>query len=113
MNDETAPLPRPVSLVAVAAIFVLLSLFWVVAVGVYVPGRPPAPQNEAPENLPKELAWKATPATRRAHLADLRDKEMKEAGSYGWADRNGGVVRLPIARAMELVAKENGESQSR
>src|ERR1035438_4243969 len=73
MNDETAPLPRPVSLAAVAAIFVLLSVFWALAVGVYVPNRPPAPQNEAPENLPKELAWRQVerhPGV-RTHVADL------------------------------------------
>jgi hypothetical protein len=97
-----------VSLAAVAAVFVLLSLFWVLAVLVYVPRRPPAPQNEAPEKLPKELAWKATPAARRAHLADLRQKEAAEAGSYGWLDQKAGVVRLPISRAMELVAAEHG-----
>ena len=108
MSDETAPLPRPASLVAVTAIFALLSLFWVLAVGLYVPRRPPAAQNEAPENLPKELAWKATPATRRAHLAELRDKQTSQANSYGWVDRKAGVVRLPIDRAMELVVREYG-----
>jgi len=108
MSDEPAPLPRPASLAAVAAIFALLSLFWVLAVAVYVGGRPPAPQNEAPENLPKELAWKATPATRRDYLADLREKQMMQATSYGWVDRKTGVVRLPIDRAMELVVREYG-----
>jgi hypothetical protein len=108
MREDPAPLPRPVSLLAVAAIFVLLSLFWLLAVGVYVPHRPAAPQNEAPENLPKDLAWRATPATRRAHLADLREKEANQVASYGWVDRKAGVVRLPIERAMELVVLEYG-----
>jgi hypothetical protein len=108
MSDQPAPLPRPASLAAVASIFVLLSLFWVLAVMVYVPRRSPAPQNEAPENLPKELAWKATPATRRAYLADLREKQAIQADSYCWLDRKAGLVRLPIARAMELVAAEHG-----
>lgn len=108
MSDEPAPSPRPVSLAAVAAVFVLLCLFWVVAVLVYVPRRSPAPQNERPDNLPKELAWKATPDTRRAYLAELREKQAKEADSYGWLDQKAGVVRLPIGRAMELVAAEHG-----
>jgi len=97
-----------VSLAAIAGIFALLSLFWMLAVIVYVPGRAPAPQNERPENLPKELAWKATPATRRAHLAELRAKAGADADSYGWLDQKAGVVRLPIGRAMELVAEEHG-----
>ncbi len=79
--------------------------------GVYVPNRPPAPQNEAPENLPKELAWRATPASRRAHLAELREKEARQAESYGWVDRGAGVVQLPIGRAMELVVREHGGGQ--
>ena len=31
-----------------------------------------------------------------------------EADSYGWLDQKAGVVRLPIERAMELVAAEHG-----
>jgi hypothetical protein len=111
MNDVTAPSPRPVSLASVAGIFAVLALYWALAVAVYVPRRPPAPQNEAPENLPKELAWRATPAGRRAYLAGLREKEASEAGSYGWVDRKAGVVRLPVARAMELIAREYGGPQ--
>jgi len=89
-------------------VFLLLSLFWVLAVLVYVPRRAPAAQNERPENLPKELAWKATPASRRAHLEELRESQANVAGSYGWIDHKAGLVRLPIERAMELVVREHG-----
>jgi hypothetical protein len=36
-----------------------------------------------------------------------RDRARKRArlASYGWVDRNAGVVHLPIERAMELVAQ--------
>jgi hypothetical protein len=108
MSDETPPAPRPVSLAAVAALFVLLSLFWVASVRLYGPHRPAAPQNEAPENLPKDLAWRATPALRRAYLADLRAKQAAQAASYGWVDRKAGVVQLPVERAMELIVLEHG-----
>ena len=108
MSEPNDPAPRPVSLVAVAAVFVLLSLFWVLAVRVYTPGRPPAPQNEAPDHLSKDLEWRATPETRKAYLADLRRKQAEQALSYGWVDQKAGVVQLPIERAMELVIKENG-----
>jgi hypothetical protein len=107
-TEEHAPLPRPVSTLAVVAVFVLLSLFWLLAVRVYVPHRPPAPQNETPDNLPKEQAWRATPASRRAFLAELREKQAKQATSYAWVDRKTGVVQLPVERAMELVVKEYG-----
>jgi hypothetical protein len=108
MTDPNAPAPRPVSLLAVVAIFVLLSLFGVIAERVYLPGRPAAPQNETPDNLPKDLAWKATPETRRAYLAELRKKQAEQGASYGWVDRKAGIVQLPIERAMELVVQENG-----
>ena len=105
MSDQPDPAPRPVSLVAVAALFVLLSLFGLITLRVYTHHRPAAPQNEAPENLSKDLAWKATPESRKAALADLRAKQALQAMSYGWVDQKAGVVQLPISRAMELVVE--------
>ena len=107
MTETPAPSPRPVSLVAVIAIFVLLSPFWYVARRVYLHHQAPAPQNQTPENLPKDMAWRATPADRRAYLADLREKQSKQAATYGWIDKKAGVVQLPIERAMEIIVKEN------
>jgi hypothetical protein len=107
-TEPEAPAPRPVSLLAVTAVFVLLAAFGVLAERVYLPGVPAAPQNEVPDNLPKDMAWKATPESRRAYLADLRKKQAEQAGAYGWVDRKAGVVQLPLERAMELVVQENG-----
>jgi hypothetical protein len=67
-----------------------------------------APQNAAAENLPKDLEWKATPESRRAVLAELRDKQSKQAATYAWVDQKAGVVQLPVDRAMELVVKQYG-----
>jgi hypothetical protein len=111
MTDEPIPAPRPVSVIAVAAIFVLLSLFGVIALRVYPSGRAPAPQNQAPDNLTKDLAWRATPAARRAYLADLRKAQAQQGAAYGWVDQKAGVVQLPIARSMELIVKEQGSHQ--
>jgi hypothetical protein len=38
-------------------------------------------------------------------LVALQAREERELGSYGWLDRTAGVIRLPIDRAMELVAQ--------
>jgi hypothetical protein len=38
-------------------------------------------------------------------LRILRTEEDATLGTYGWVDRPGGVVRIPIERAMELVAQ--------
>ena len=108
MSDQAAPRPRPVNPAAVAAVFLLLALYWLLAAWVYVPRRAPAAQNAPPERLPKELAWRATPASRRAHLRELREKEALQAGTYRWIDQGAGVVGLPIERAMELVVRERG-----
>jgi hypothetical protein len=108
MTDPETPAPRPVSLVAVIAVFVLLSLYGVIVRRVYLPNRPAAPQNDTPDNLSKDMAWKATPETRRAYLAELRKKQAEQAASYAWVDQKNGVVQLPIERAMELIIQEHG-----
>lgn len=38
-----------------------------------------------------------------ATLADLRAAEDAELNSYGWVDRNAGIARIPIDRAMQLL----------
>lgn len=38
-----------------------------------------------------------------ANLGALRAAEEADLRSYGWVDRNSGIVRIPIDRAMELL----------
>ena len=45
-------------------------------------------------------------AVRKKALADLRAAEASELDSYGWVDQPKGVVRLPIAEAMQLALRE-------
>lgn len=108
MSEPVTPTPRPVSVVAVAAIFFLLSLFWLVTKRAYQHHLPAAPQNEAADNLSKDLAWRATHESRKEALADLRQHQADQAKAYGWVDQKAGIVQLPIDRAAELVIKENG-----
>lgn len=46
-------------------------------------------------------------------LLDLRTKEEQELGSYGYADKANGVVRVPVSRAMELVISESKDGKSK
>jgi hypothetical protein len=39
----------------------------------------------------------------RQDLADLRAREDDTLSSYGWVDKNAGVVRIPIEAAMKLT----------
>ena len=42
----------------------------------------------------------------RQKLIELRAAEHKELQTYGWVNRTDGVVRIPIDRAMQLLAEE-------
>jgi hypothetical protein len=106
MSDHTNT-ARPVSLVTTLFFMALLGVFAWVVTRYYRPA-PASPQNSVAENLPKDLAWKATPATRAQALADLRKKQGDQAASYGWVDQKAGVVQLPIERAMQLTAEKYG-----
>jgi hypothetical protein len=50
--------------------------------------------------LPPEPRLQTDP---REDLSELRAREDAILRSYGWVDRNAGVVRIPIDRAMELT----------
>lgn len=39
-------------------------------------------------------------------LEELRTREQEELTTYGWVDKEKGTVRIPIERAMELVARD-------
>ena len=54
----------------------------------------------AGDRVPPEPRFQTDP---RQDLADLRAKEDELLGSYGWVDRNAGVVRIPIDAAMKLT----------
>jgi hypothetical protein len=63
---------------------------------------PPVIAAGAPEG-PPEPRLQTTPAE---DLAQVRMQEETILDGYGWEDRAAGVVHIPIARAMELVARE-------
>ncbi len=67
-------------------------------------------QRATPPVSPLAAQRQAPPAPRLqvAPARDLRDIRMVEDSvlhSYGWVVRDSGVVRIPIERAMELVAQ--------
>ena len=41
----------------------------------------------------------------RVEINDFRLKEEQTLNSYGWVDQQAGVVRIPIERAMQLLAQ--------
>jgi hypothetical protein len=53
-----------------------------------------------------------TPEERVQLLRETRVREDAELKQYGWVDREAGIVRLPIDRAMDLVLEEINQGQS-
>lgn len=107
MSDVSTPAPRPVSFFTLVVLAVSFGLFAAFARSIYTHHIGPAPQNEVPEGLSKDMAWRATPEDRRKYLQELRDKQEKQATSYAWVDQKAGIVQVPIARAEELVIADN------
>jgi len=66
---------------------------------------PPSPLAAAAPAAPPEPRLQTSPT---ADLADLRRAEDAALEHYGWVDQRAGIVRIPIERAMELVAKGGG-----
>jgi hypothetical protein len=56
-----------------------------------------------PRKVPPEPRLQSTAVT---ELKQFRESEEALLHSYGWVDSEKGIVRIPVERAMELVAKE-------
>jgi lysylphosphatidylglycerol synthetase-like protein (DUF2156 family) len=74
------------------------AIFLIILLVAYMPNKVGAPGNGV-----------KTPAERKAALAELRGKEQTLATTYGWVDKDKGVVRLPLDRAIELTIQEHAK----
>src|SRR5262245_3622847 len=61
----------------------------------------PSPVFEA-QHLPPEPRLQVSPAQ---HMQQMYATEMATLHSYGWVDRQAGIVRIPIDRAIELLTE--------
>jgi hypothetical protein len=60
--------------------------------------------------LPPEPRLQTNP---RQDLQDLRESEERTLTTYGWVDRNGGTVRIPIDQAMKLTVERGLPTRQR
>lgn len=60
---------------------------------------PPNPMAAEQQEFPTEPRLEANPA---AGYQELRSTEQQRLDSYGWVDREKGIVHIPIERAMEI-----------
>lgn len=49
----------------------------------------------------------------RSDLAEMRAAEEKALHSYGWIDKEKGLARIPIERAMELLAERAAPAKNK
>jgi hypothetical protein len=74
------------------------------------PQSPLVPQTQADTRQVSPSDINAFPQPRlekneRLEISEFRLHEEQALNSYGWVDQKTGVVRIPIARAMELIAQ--------
>jgi hypothetical protein len=117
--EERPPLPPPdddrairlrgvVLFVAGLAGLLLVSAALSAAFGLHFKGElqgrdpPPSPLAEAnARDAPPPPRLQASPPR---DMAELRAVEGTILGSHGWADQEAGIARIPIERAIDLVA---------
>lgn len=56
------------------------------------------PAGVTPDTITEKAAME-----RWDRLQKLKTDQSKEAGSYGWIDKDKGVARIPVEKAMELI----------
>lgn len=100
---------RPLLLFALGLIgltgLVLLSMSWLFTATTARQARldePLAPMAQTASPLPPEPRLQVKPAQDWRYIRAAEEATLQ---SYGWVDRSAGVVRLPIARAIALLAE--------
>ncbi len=87
-----------VSALIAAVVVVLIFLVWFYHLVAPAPPR----QATTTRRLPPGPVLQANPAV---DMAKFRQREEQKVSSYGWVDRNAGIAKVPVQRAMETVAE--------
>lgn len=99
------PARVPVYVIAFTAVFVPLGALamWVMMATVWQAA--PEPPALFPDDRPRVTEAPPLQRSPPADMAELADAQQEQMGSVGWVDRNAGVVRMPVERAMDLIAQ--------
>ncbi len=89
-------------------LLILILIFVIALVGIYiaVEGQFQAPQVTA---FPVDTTSFKEPVLQIDPVGDLKAYKAKEEAllnSYGWVDKDAGIARIPIERAIELTAQK-------
>lgn len=108
-EPQDAP-PKPLLIVGAglaAGILVTLGISLALYVGRYHDASPVGP-------IGRQTSFRHSPDATTDIAADWRraDEEFqRHLGTYAWVDRDAGIVRIPIDRAMQRLVEENRASQ--
>ncbi len=58
--------------------------------------------------IPPEPRLQSDPAP---DLAAERAREQAQLDGYAWVDRDAGIARIPVGRAMDILARSSGRAQ--
>ncbi|MEX0938556.1 MAG: hypothetical protein WDZ59_11910 [Pirellulales bacterium] len=83
----------------------ILGMYWLLSI--LAAGRTPAEVSplQAEAQRPP-TAGGLLPFDQRNELLQLRQAEHRQLTTYGWIDQDGGIARIPIDRAMEILAEQ-------
>lgn len=95
----------PLRVIAFMAIFVPLGLGIIGGLMSTVWAPPPSPATPFTADRPVETPAPRLQATPQRDLAEFEARMTRELTHYGWIDREAGIVRLPIDRAMALLVE--------
>ena len=91
----------------VVSLVVVCGLIWVFYSSLRREAARPVPAefplaSTSMRRLPPEPRLQTEP---REDLRNLRESEERALTTYGWVDKNAGIVRIPIDRAMKLTVE--------
>ncbi len=117
-ESQDPPVGRILMVAGLVALTVVvcLGIVWAM-MNSYTETRPTPPAKElgiisAPNQEPLErFPAPSLQLSPHQDLVAFKGREEKELTTYGWLDRTAGVVRLPIARAMDLIAQRGLPTQ--
>jgi len=95
---------RVATALVVTLVAVALLAAWVLRLLHHQTGRPLAILDSAPGRMPVP-SLQSAPAL---DLAAFRAQKQAMLGEYRWLDREHGILRIPIERAIELLATRQG-----
>lgn len=91
-------------LTTIASLVLMVGVFRYFEVRESAAQIPPASTTTPPSALPPEPNLMFN-QNEHVNLEEIRAAEDKEIKGYGWVDQAHGVVRIPLDRAMDLIAQ--------